>query len=705
MNLIAYEMCPDFKNDFTVTSYMCFLDLLIDEAEDVKDLRDASILYNGLRSDEEVARLFNKMNTDLVPSPMIYSGVKRKIHNHCKKMCIKHAGQAYHAYFRSPWTFLAFVGAITALLRGALQTYYAIHQPNIGAKSPNKTYFTSQYTHNKTHSKELNLYQINRTMIQTLKKKKPFCHLFSNITHSAKNSLQNHLVYYFQPLSLKMSSTEEGGRAVGGVSTDQTIIINNNNNDSVSIDIPCTDIALSSGELANLQSLDKALDGGQPTLRDKPLIRKVPSTLRRKEGFKKYFKPKVISIGPLHHDDPTLHESKELKLKLAANFFNNINVHKDSLYSNMKKEIDSLKKCYDPQELEKYSDDDEKLAWMFFVDGCAILQAVYLRYSHDCDRKSKLFIKNDLLTFVYSDLFLLENQLPFRVLELLTNSGDGKKFMSAIIRFIEDTVINPAEMKEPQPHQQDRFYSSKWWKLKNPVHLLNLLRVRLLLDKEKIRKTMEELSANSEKIRKTEEELSNSEKIRKTVEELSADAGSTNSKQTRARWRHSHTFRNVKELKKAWIWLKASETSCLTDISFKHIFFVGKLRLPPITVDDSTMNLIAYEMCPDFDNDYTVTSYMCFLDSLIDGAEDVRKLSDAGILYNGLGSDEEVAKLFNKMNTDLIPNLMIYGGVKRKIHNHCKNMWINHAARAYNTYFSIRWTFLAFVYYTIHQRK
>ncbi|MBA0654806.1 hypothetical protein Goklo_021735 [Gossypium klotzschianum] len=45
------------------------------------------------------------MNTGLVPSPIIYSGVKR-----------------------SPWTFLAFVGAITALLLAALQTYYTIHQ-------------------------------------------------------------------------------------------------------------------------------------------------------------------------------------------------------------------------------------------------------------------------------------------------------------------------------------------------------------------------------------------------------------------------------------------------------------------------------------------------------------------------------------------------------------------------------------------------
>ncbi|MFQ6635675.1 hypothetical protein Gotur_011163 [Gossypium turneri] len=426
-----------------------------------------------------------------------------------------------------------------------------------------------------------------------------------------------------------MSSTEEGGGAAGAVSTDQTIINNNTNNDSVSIDMPCTDVPLSNGELANLLSLVKAFKGGQPNLTANPLIQKVPSTLSRNEDFKKYFKPKVISIGPLHDDDPTLQESNELKLKLAAHFVKNIDVHKE--YSNMKKEIDDLKKCYDPQELEKYSDDDEKLAWMFFVDGCAILQAVYMGYSnsHDIfDVYGQLFIKNDMLTFVYSDLFLLENQIPFRVLELLTSSGDGKKFMDSIIRFIDDTVINPGE---------DRFWCREWWWKQQKgerIHLLHLLRERLLLRKEKPR------------------------------------WGSLFTEARTKRY-HSHTnIGNVKELKKAWIWLKASETSCLTDISFKHIFFVGKLRLPPITVDDSTINLIAYEMCPDFDNDFTVTSYMCFLDSLIDGAEDVRELRDTGILYNGLGSDEEVAKLFNKMNTDLVPSPMIYSGVKEKIHDH-----------------------------------
>ncbi|KAG8478296.1 hypothetical protein CXB51_028101 [Gossypium anomalum] len=99
----------------------------------------------------------------------------------------------------------------------------------------------------------------------------------------------------------------------------------------------------------------------------------------------------------------------------------------------------------DPHELEKYSDDNKELAWMFFVDGCAILQAVYMRSGND-DDDGKMFVKDDLLTFVYSDQFLLENQLPFRVLELLTSQREnGKKIMNAIQRFIDDTVINPGE--------------------------------------------------------------------------------------------------------------------------------------------------------------------------------------------------------------------------------------------------------------------
>ncbi|MFQ6635680.1 hypothetical protein Gotur_011163 [Gossypium turneri] len=482
-----------------------------------------------------------------------------------------------------------------------------------------------------------------------------------------------------------MSPTEEGGGAVGAVSTDQTIT---NNNDSVSIDM---DVPLNDGEVVYPLSLDEAFDGDKINLGAKPLIQRVPSTLRLNEDFSKYFKPKVISIGPFYHNDATLHKSEKLKLKLAALFVKKIGVDKDTLYNNMKTEIDGLKKCYDPKGLENYSNDNEKLAWMFFVDGCAILQAVYMLYGQSyCSTPNEFFIKNELLTFVYSDLFLLENQLPFRVLELLTNSRDGKKFMEAIIRFINGTV------KDSQSHQQDRFWSSEWWPQQGErIHLLHLLRVRLLFKKEE----KENPWRHCRFCARFFMYLIN------------------RSNQTRIKGHHSHTLRNVKELKKAGIRLKASETSCLTDISFSPFFFLGKLQLPQITVDDSTVNLIAYEMCPNFFNNFTVTSYMGFLDSLIDEAEDVKELRDAGILYHRFGSDKEVAKLIKKMNIDLVPSPVIYRHVKLQIHNHREKMWTKYPAQVYHTCFRTRWTFFAFVgaiaalsigalqaYYTIHQR-
>ncbi|GMY19170.1 upf0481 protein, partial [Fagus crenata] len=66
-------MCPDFENNYGVTSYISFLDSLIDEANDVIELRKARILGNLLGSDQEVAQLFNEIGRDLVPNPEIYS--------------------------------------------------------------------------------------------------------------------------------------------------------------------------------------------------------------------------------------------------------------------------------------------------------------------------------------------------------------------------------------------------------------------------------------------------------------------------------------------------------------------------------------------------------------------------------------------------------------------------------------------------------
>ncbi|KAE8728936.1 Lycopene cyclase [Hibiscus syriacus] len=475
-----------------------------------------------------------------------------------------------------------------------------------------------------------------------------------------------------------MSSHEEGGAAASVPGTGPEIAIPvedgdfNLSNNFIEI------LNLSNVDIERLESLDKAFEGDQhltPTA--KPLIQRVPSTLGKADDFVKYFKPRVISIGPIHHGDPTLRGSEQLKLRLAAHFVKNIGVEKETLYNAIKTEICSLKECYDKKLLEPY--DDEKLAWMMFIDGCAILQAIlqgsyyyYYYYEDDDEWKSwsKTIIKTDLLTFVYLDLLLVENQLPYRVLQLLiTSSSSSKKglLMKMIEEFI-DNVIFPTDIEQPLEHEGE------------PVH-----------DMEQ---PLEQEGEPKEK------KITLLEILGFMYQILNCSCKRRPQRATKMGYNYP-AFRKAKDLRNAGIWFKQSETSVLTDVGFSRTFFVGKLRLPPIRVDESTgpmlMNLIAYEMCPDFENDSEVTSYVWLLDSLIDDAGDVQVLRDDGVLYNALGSDEEVAKLLNKMNPVLVPNPAIYYGVARKVHNHCRTKWIRHAAQAYLTYFSSPWTFIAFV--------
>lgn len=84
MNLIAYEMSSDFQSNFgDVTSYICFLHLLIHHVDDVKHLKEKYILENSLRSEEDVAQLFKERGIQFVPNNDIYRIVKTKIEDHC----------------------------------------------------------------------------------------------------------------------------------------------------------------------------------------------------------------------------------------------------------------------------------------------------------------------------------------------------------------------------------------------------------------------------------------------------------------------------------------------------------------------------------------------------------------------------------------------------------------------------------------------
>ncbi|GKV40794.1 hypothetical protein SLEP1_g48396 [Rubroshorea leprosula] len=88
------------------------------------------LLHNGLGSDEAVAELFNKISDCLVSNPELqFLDLQGRIQVHCNSVWASDLAQLYHTYFRTPWSFLVFVGAIAGLLLIALQTYKEFNKP------------------------------------------------------------------------------------------------------------------------------------------------------------------------------------------------------------------------------------------------------------------------------------------------------------------------------------------------------------------------------------------------------------------------------------------------------------------------------------------------------------------------------------------------------------------------------------------------
>lgn len=415
----------------------------------------------------------------------------------------------------------------------------------------------------------------------------------------------------------------------------------------------------------SFRALKESANGNTQTQssKSKPLIRRVPTVLKENDNFKKYFEPRVVAIGPIHHRNSRLPSTEKVKLKFAVLFCKKHEVSEQVLYKKIKEEIGYLKKCYKPMDVEVYEDDE--LAWMFFVDGCAVLHAIH------CNTTNENYvgqIKVDLLAFAQVDLFMLENQIPFRVLNLLISSiSNGNYLRKSMYEFIDKKIKSTlATGKSESDHQQ---VGSE--KDQEPTHLLGILRDRLLAESKN-----KPTTNGKNKV------------IRNVLKFLGSKP------------QHSKTFRSVKELKEAGIQVSPSETSSFRDVGF-YVGLLGTLNIPRIVVDDSTgskfMNLVAYEMCPDFENDLGVTSYLCFLDSLIDTAQDVKELRHAGMLLNYMGSDEEVANLFNCLTTNLVPDFSRYNDVTAEMSKYCNNPWAASIAKAYYTYFSTPWSILAFL--------
>ncbi|KEH22856.1 DUF247 domain protein [Medicago truncatula] len=391
----------------------------------------------------------------------------------------------------------------------------------------------------------------------------------------------------------------------------------------------------------NIVELHRYIDIDQTPQNSRPKIQRVPQYLRNRTKFEEHYTPKLVSIGPIHHDNPKLKIGEKYKLMWAAKYIKNTGRIKKDLHKKIVDNIDELKekaKLHEPGQMN---------------------------------------IKVDKLVLVMMDVLLLENQLPYIIIR---GTGGGETFKRLAIwldskgKEQHSTVLITNELETSSKKEKEMVSKGKGEgehsvsiplpsesQSETPTHLFDLQRKLIL-------------NPSNSKIREYE---ASKEKWSKSPNESISIM----------------TYRSIQDLRKVGIRLKSSMTRSPRDLDFSEGWLIAKLTLPEIVVDDSSattyLNLIAYEMCPDFKNNYRICSFAAFMDSLIDHPEVVKLLRSKEILLNSLGSDEEIADLFKIIGTDLIPNTETYFRVRAKIDYHYRNKCKTWIVLGYYTYFSI----------------
>ncbi|XP_068639613.1 UPF0481 protein At3g47200-like [Aristolochia californica] len=155
----------------------------------------------------------------------------------------------------------------------------------------------------------------------------------------------------------------------------------------------------------------------------------------------------------------------------------------------------------------------------------------------------------------------------------------------------------------------------------------------------------------------------------------------------------------ARRLRDAGIKLKKKKTAGFSNITFHR----GVLKIPCLLLDNYTevllRNLIAWEQCHPNVGAY-FTGYGIFMDFIINTAEDVDILSRHRILEQTLGSEEEVASVFNGLSTNIFYSQQendLLPSVCEEINKYCENKFNIWKANLINDYFGNPWAIISVV--------
>lgn len=202
-------------------------------------------------------------------------------------------------------------------------------------------------------------------------------------------------------------------------------------------------------------------------------IERIPCVLREAQVQNKHdYDPKVVSFGPYHHGKPYLYLDKHFKQQSLDIFISGSGKDRSFFYDKIREEIDEIRGCYVGVSKEEY--DDEALAEMMLLDGCFLIN--HMEVLSDSEKLlNVLYVIGMIgLALTNRDVYLLENQVPFRVISLLISLRYGRRkgedLMDKFFRFsaFPGCMTNCETIKVSE---------------EPPLHLLDAVRRTLVPDK------------------------------------------------------------------------------------------------------------------------------------------------------------------------------------------------------------------------------
>ncbi|KMT13121.1 hypothetical protein BVRB_4g086630 [Beta vulgaris subsp. vulgaris] len=376
-------------------------------------------------------------------------------------------------------------------------------------------------------------------------------------------------------------------------------------------------------------------------------VYKVPLRLRRANPDA--YTPHLVSIGPFHHGKNNLlamdDQKKQYMLALFARTSDKSKALKACTAAVFDLEVEA-RNCY----AGGIPYDEYHLAEILLTDGCFILELFIRSYVRQFvrtklqDRILPLFqsttqntwLANDpifqsewLVSTVQRDLALLENQIPFFVLQNLFDTLLGQWHTQLPYDFLAGLAF---DFFKPALHSRRmvcRLHHSLHRK-----HIVNLLLNFYLPSSPR-----------------------------------------TAARKVRVQVRGTAFLHNATKLTEAGIQLKRANSPNLFDFKFED----RVLEIPPLRIHEWTdslfRNLMAFQHCCPGNQQQYMASYMFLMDRLIDSKQDVELLENEGIIINELGGGEYIVNFFRNICKQVVVRDFYFAALCQEVEQSYQSLW------------------------------